>query len=112
MGRGEAQEDPALAVPIWFGTEVEIAADPEGAGLWKCQAQLTDLGSGEVLSAPTIVFAAGEEASVQSGLPAAMMWELRVEVSADGGVARWSSRVTTGGQVLSLSSGTVHSASG
>ena len=42
----------------------------------------------------------------------AVIWELRVEVSADGGVARWSSRVTAGGQVLSLSSGTVHSASG
>lgn len=104
---GRAQDDPAHAVPIWFGTEISIAPDSDGNGLWKCEAFLKDVGSGEVLSAPTIVFAAGEKANVQSGVPSDLLWELEVQVSADAGEAQWSSKVTMGDQVLSLSTGTV-----
>ena len=63
--------------------------------------------SGPVLSAPTIVFAAGKEASVQSSLSSGMLWELEVEVSSDGGEASWSSIVTMGDQVMSVSTGSV-----
>lgn len=106
-GAGEAQEEPAHSAPIWFGTEVSVSPDADGDGIWNCQATLEDLASGEVLSAPTIAFAAGEEASVQSGLSSDMIWELRVEVAADGSQAQWSSEVTLGEQVLSVSSGKV-----
>lgn len=102
-----AQDEPVHSLPVWFGTEISIAPDPEGAGLWKCRATLEDLSSGEVLSAPEIVFAAGEEAGVQSGLSSEMVWELRVEVADDANEAKWSSSVTMGDQVLSASAGTL-----
>lgn len=57
--------------------------------------------------APSIVFAGGEEASVQSGLTSEMAWDLRVEVAADASEAKWSSRATLGEQMLSLSTGSV-----
>lgn len=102
-----AKEGSAISAPIWFATEVSIAPDGDAAGLWRCEALLRDLGSGEVLSAPTIVFAEGESASVQSGLPSEMLWELEVEASAGGESVVWSSRVTMGEQVLSMSTGSV-----
>ena len=105
MGWLQAQQE-RLLVPIWFATEVSIAPD-EAAGVWRCEARLTDLDSQEVLSAPTIVFAAGEKASVSSGLPSEMLWELEVEVSKDGHRATWTSRVSTGDQILGLSEGDV-----
>lgn len=104
-----AQDESAISVPIWFATEVSIGPDGDAAGLWRCKALLRDLGSGEVLSAPTIVFAEGESASVQSGLPSEMLWELEVEASAGGENVVWSSRVTMGEQVLSVSTGSVQS---
>lgn len=107
IDEGRAQDEPAHSMPVWFGTEVSIAPDRDGAGIWKCQATLEDLTSGEVLSAPAIVFAAGEEASVQSGLPSEMVWELRVEVADDASEAKWLSRITLGDQVLSVSSGDI-----
>ncbi len=103
----EAQEGEILAGPIWFGTEISIAPDPDAAELWRCQAELRDLLGEEVLSAPTIVFAAGERASVKSGLPSAMLWELEVEVGDKGGEAMWVSRVTLDGQVVSIAKGSV-----
>lgn len=102
-----AQDEPAHSTPIWLGTEVSISPDPGGEGLWHCEALLKDLTKDEVLSAPSIVFAAGEAASVQSGLPEEMLWELEVEVGSEGQKARWSSEVTAGDQVLSLSTGAI-----
>lgn len=107
QGDAAAQDRSAISAPIWFATEVSIAPDGDAAGLWRCEALLSDLGSGEVLSAPTIVFAEGESASVQSGLPSEMLWELEVEASAGGESVAWSSRVTMGEQVLSMSTGSV-----
>lgn len=107
LGAATAQVKPALSTPIWFATEVSIEPDEDADGLWHCEALLTDLGSNEALSAPTIVFAAGEKASVQSGLPSEMLWELGVEVSDDGANASWSSKMTLGDQVLSVSTGSV-----
>ena len=109
QGDVAAQDDPAISTPIWFGTEISIAPDGDAAGLWRCEALLRDLGSGEVLSAPTLVFAEGEKASVQSGLPSEMLWELEVEASAEGEGVVWSSKVTMGEQVLSVSTGSVRS---
>lgn len=105
VGESGAQDEPAHSMPVWFATDVSIAPDPDAAGIWNCQATLEDLSSGEVLSAPSIVFAAGEEASVQSGLSSEMVWELRVKVAADGSEARWVSKVTMGDQVLTASTG-------
>ena len=107
VGAAVAQDEPAHSVAVWFGTEISIAPDPDGEGLWNCRALLRDLASGEVLSAPTIVFADGEKASVQSGLPLDMVWELEVEVSGDADEATWSSRVTMGDQVLSVGTGSI-----
>ena len=42
-----------------------------------------------------------------SGLSSEMIWELRVEVAADASEAKWSSRVTMGDQVMSISKGVV-----
>ncbi len=107
-GQLAAEEDPSQLPTIWFGTEVSIAPDPDGQGIWNCEARLRDLGSGELLSAPRIVFAAGEEASVQSGLSPETVWELRVEVTDDGSEVKLSSRVTSGDQVLSDTTGRVN----
>jgi len=107
VGAGAAQDDPAHSVPVWFGMEIFIAPDPDGEGLWNCEAVLKDLASGEALSAPSIVFAAGEKASVQSGLASDMIWELEVEVSGNADEATWSSRVTMGDQVLSVGTGSI-----
>lgn len=103
----EAQQDPALSVPVWFGIEMAIAPDGDAGELWRCGAFLRDLVSGEVLAAPTIVFAGGEKASVQSGLQSEMLWVFEVEVSGDGGEATWSSKVSMGDQLLSISTGSV-----
>lgn len=107
LGGAIAEDDPAISAPIWFGTEISIVPDEDAAGLWRCEALLKDLVGEAVLSAPTIVFATGEKASVQSGLPSGMLWELEVEVSDNGGKASWSSKITLGDQVLSVSTGSV-----
>ena len=99
-------EEAGLSVPVWFATELSIAPD-EAEGIWRCEALLKDLGSQEVLSAPTVVFAAGESATVTSGLTSEMLWELDVEVSSDGRQAKWTSRISIGDQILSLSEGNV-----
>jgi hypothetical protein len=61
--------DTAVPMPVWFGMELPIGPDQDAAGVYRCTAQLTDLTSGEVLSAPTEVFPAGDEAKVTSQLP-------------------------------------------
>jgi len=42
-----------------------------------------------------------------SGLSSEMIWELRVEVTADASEPKWSSGVTMGDQVMSISKGVV-----
>ena len=93
--------------PIWFGTEMSLAPDGETEGAWRCRVILTDLGSDEVLSVPTIRFEAGEEATVTSEIRPGMLFEFRIEVDDVGRSANWSSQIRVDDQILSSGSGTV-----
>lgn len=101
-----------MAVPIWFGTEMSLEPDTETGGAWRCRVILTDLGSEEVLSVPTIRFAAGEEAAVTSEIRPGMLFEFKVKVDREGRSATWISQIRQEDQVLSSGSGAVELATG
>jgi len=39
IGESRAQDSPAHSTPIWFGTEVSIAPDPDAAGMVRLSAE-------------------------------------------------------------------------
>lgn len=83
-----------------IGVELSLSPSEEHAEAYECAAVIRDVASGEVLSAPTIVFLRGEEATAESGLPDARKVRFTVFVADDGSVARYSAEVVDGERVV------------
>ena len=104
--RGESESNPPQT-GIWFSTDIEVSPDGEAEGLWRCLVVVTDLASGEVLVAPSIVFPAGDPAEVQSRLGDGTEFQFEVRVEEGGSGAAWSSEIRRESQVLNTQKGTV-----
>jgi len=87
-----------------IGVEIESRPVAEG-GIYVISAVITDLDSGEVISAPRITAERGDEASLRTGFVAPSGEPTNLEmsflVSVDGKVIRYSWTLTRDGKVLS-----------
>ena len=90
--------------PSNFRTEVSI--QPASAGAYLLSARLTDLGSGEVVAAPSLKVPANEEAGADSTLPGGSI-SFTGKVDPAVHTATYTVRVTRGGKVVSEHSATV-----
>lgn len=98
---------PVSAQVVALDVEVDLAPAPEHEGGYRCSAVIRDAESGEALSAPTIVFVHGEEATVTSGLPDGGIVRLTVFVTDDDSEARYSAEVLRDDRVVSSQRATI-----
>lgn len=88
--------------------EVNVEPKPEPPSAFVCTAKIVDLESGEVLSAPRVIFLAGSPATVQTSLAAKdgagndvkALFEMEVAVTEDMTTASYSSRILLGEEVV------------
>jgi hypothetical protein len=89
------------AMPQNVGVEVDVQPAESPAGAYLCRATVTDLRSGEVLSAPQVAFPAGEEAQLRTGTSPGAEVLIRVTVAADGSRATYTAEVRSEGRTVS-----------
>ncbi len=87
-----------------LGVEVSFSPHPTMAEAFVCQVEITDLRSGELLSAPRITSRRGEEGVVRFGLANGEHLNLTVGLDASGKVATYVSQILRGETVLSRQS--------
>lgn len=99
---------PGLAAAeTHLGVNVAFDVDPEN-GTFTATAEISDLASGQVLSAPRITGKPGQEAVARSAIQTeAGTEELRLTVSADEEVATYRLELIRGGEVVSVLRSTV-----
>lgn len=100
-------ERPARNPGPRFASRMSLAPAGTTPEVWKRRVGLEDLASGEVLSAPTVVLPAGEEAGVRSAIGPGEIFEFAVRVGPSPDAASWRSRVVADGQILDRSAGSV-----
>ena len=88
-------------MPQSVGVEVDVQPAESPAGAYVCRATVTDLSSGEVLSAPQVAFPAGEEARLRTGTSPGAEVLIRVAVAADGSRATYTAEVRAQGRTVS-----------
>lgn len=90
--------------------DVEVSLEPgDEAGIFECQALIRDAQTGELLSAPRVIFAQGEDgkATVTTGLDDGGMVRLTVQVDEDGSRAHYRSEVLRGDEVVTAQSASI-----
>ena len=103
-----ASAGPDLRSPLNLGVDVTFELTPK-AGTFTASAEMTDLGSGEVLSAPRITGRLGQEAVARSGIQTeAGSEEIRLTLWADQVVATYRLEVIRAGEVVLVMKSTVH----
>lgn len=89
--------------------DVEVSlqpvAEPEGA--YRFVAVVRDAMSGEVLSAPTLIFLRGDEAQTTSELEGGGLIRLSVSVANDGSEASYRSELVVDGEVVASQGATI-----
>ncbi len=81
-----------------FGTDVQIAPSTKAAGGFSIRVKVTDLTSGAVVAAPSILVPAGEAAEAKSDLPDQSAVTVSAKVDASGHDASYSIALKKGGR--------------
>ena len=103
-----ASAGPDLASPLNLGVDVTFELAPK-AGTFTASAEITDLGSGKVLSAPRITGRLGQEAVARSGIRTkAGSDEIRLTLWADEVTATYRLEVIRASEVVLVMKSTVH----
>lgn len=107
------QRDPVPSADAWIGARpsVEVSVHPgPDADTYRVNAVVTDLRSGQVLSIPMMLVAAGAPAKAEIGavgIQGATQLAFSVTVAADGESAAYSAEVRSNGEVISAQHATL-----
>lgn len=87
---------------------VELSLEPgEEAGTYRAQLLLSDATTGELLSAPSLRFTAGETVKTRSRTPNSEVIELEVTVAADGSEVTYEAELIRDDERLGLQKATL-----
>lgn len=102
---------PNLADPVRLGAAVSIEPAAGRPGTFLCKLKVTDLGSGEVLAEPQVLFLQGQKAMTRAGIQSdkGIQQEIvmTVEVNQEATAATYELAVDRGGQRISTQQATV-----
>lgn len=92
-----------------IGIEVVVSPEQGDTGVYRCNMELTDLSTGNILAAPSVRLAAGTEAKFYLGIPfGGMAFEATVEVNEAGDKALYAAKLKRGSDLLLSQAFAVH----
>ena len=102
-----ATSDSKVAASPRLGISVSVHKSAETPGAYECVVQVTDLGTGTDVAAPSIIAKYGQAAEVVGSLPGGETLRAQVTVDSKGTVAEYSVSLARGNEVLAQHKGKV-----